>query len=389
VPWEERNIEQERLRFVAAWTSGARSKSELCRAFGVSRKAGYALMTRYAQRGVESLRDGSRRPHTHPNATPAAIVERIVAARRAHPTWGGRKLRGLLRRSDNSVAWPARSTFDQILSREGFVEHRLRRRRFPGPERRPCVDAEAPNESWSIDFKGWFRVGDGTRCDPLTLTDNFSRYLLLCKAVAAPRFEEVQRALEDVMREHGLPLALRSDNGPPFAGRGVGGLSRLAVWLVKLGITPDFIEPGKPQQNGRHERMHRTLKAETAKPPRRTIRAQQRAFDRFQRIYNELRPHQSLDDHPPAVLFAPSSRPFPRTLPHVHYDDGLETRSVRSNGCVKWEGEPLFLSETLIGERVAFVPLDNDVWLVRFSFLDLAVLDGLTRQLYPAGWSRT
>jgi putative transposase len=389
VPWKERKIEQERLRFVALWTAGDRSKSELCRSFGVSRKTGYELMARYEAMGLDGLRDGSRRPQTHPNATSAEIVERIVAARRMYPSWGGRKLRGLLRRADSSVAWPARSTFDAILDREGFVLHRHSRRRALGAEHRPCVQANATNDSWSVDFKGWFRVGDGTRCDPLTLTDNFSRYLLLCKAVAAPRFEPVKTALESVMREHGLPRALRSDNGPPFAGNGLAGLSRLAVWLVKLGIRPDFIEPGKPQQNGRHERMHRTLKAETAKPPCATVTEQQRAFDRFRHIYNDLRPHQALDDRTPADLFVSSPRALPRKLPRVVYDAGVETRSVRSNGCMKWKGKYLFLSETLAGERVSLTPLADDVWLLRFSFVDLAILDGFHGRLHPAGWSRT
>jgi putative transposase len=386
VPWEERKVEQERLRFVAAWMSGERSKVEVCRSFGVSRKTGYAVMARYAERGSDALRDESHEAHTHPNETPAAIVTRIVAARLAHPTWGGRKLRGFLRRADRATAWPVRSTFDQILHREGLVVPRRQRRQFPGPERRACIDADAPNDSWSVDFKGWFRVGDGTRCDPLTLTDNFSRYLFLCKAVARPQFAEVQRALEAVMREHGIPLALRSDNGPPFSSRALAGLSRLAVWLVKIGVRPDFIEPGKPQQNGRHERMHRTLKAETAKPPRETIRAQQRAFDRFRGIYNDLRPHQALDDHTPGALYLPSSRPFPRNLTPVTYDTGIETRSVRHNGCVKWAGQPLFLSEALVGERVGFTPIGDDVWLLRYSFLNLAVLDGFNRTLHPAGW---
>jgi transposase InsO family protein len=388
VPWKERKVEEERLRFVAAWLSGAHSKSELCRAYGVSRKTGYGVVARFAEKGADALRDGSHEAHTHPNATPPEIVARIEAARRAHPTWGGRKLRVLLRRSDRATAWPVRSTFDEILWRAGLVVPRRQRRQFPGPERRACIDAEAPNDSWSVDFKGWFRVGDGTRCDPLTLTDNFSRYLLLCKAVARPRFAEVQRALEAVMREHGLPLALRSDNGPPFSSCGLAGLSRLAVWLVKLGVRPDFIQPGKPQQNGRHERMHRTLKAETAKPPRETIRAQQRAFDRFRGIYNDLRPHQALDDHTPAALYMPSSRPFPRTLTSVTYDTGVQVRSVRHNGCVKWAGQPLFLSEALAGEHVAFSLIGEDVWLLRFSFLDLAVLDGFNRKLHPAGWAK-
>lgn len=386
MPWRERRIEQQRMEFVQACKRGERSMSDLCREFGISRKTGYAVLERYATRGAAGLYDTSRRPHSQPNATPDDVVSRILQLRRRRPTWGSRKLRGHLRIFEPDVAWPARSTFDEILTREGLVHPRSRRRRFPAPTRHSTIDAEAPNDSWSIDFKGWFRVGDGTRCDPLTVTDNFSRYLLLCRSLKRQRLDEVQRALERTFREYGIPQSLRSDNGSPFASRGIAGLSRFGIWLVKLGIRPDLIAPGKPQENGRHERMHRTLKAETATPPRASLRAQQEAFNRFQQIYNFERPHEALGDKTPAMFHTESLRPFPRRMAPVEYDSECIVRSVRHNGCVKWDARELFLGLPLVGEHVAFTEIRDNIWKVSFSFIDLAILDGATRRLHSMSW---
>jgi len=285
------------------------------------------MLQRHAEAGLPGLRDASRAPKTHPNQTPPEQEAAILRVRKAYPTWGSKKILSELDRERPDDDWPARSTVDEILRRAGVVtEHGKRPRRQPTSP--PRVEALAPNDVWSMDYKGCFRVGDGTRCDPLTIHDVHSRASLVCQAMVQPKSNDVRRRLEEAFGAFGLPKYMLSDGGPPFGFNGLGRLSRLGVWLVRLGVTPVLIEPGRPDQNGRHERFHETLKAETAQPPRSSIRAQQQAFDRFQETYNHERPHEALGMKPPGEVYELSARPLPSSLPEHQYADGLEQRSV-------------------------------------------------------------
>ena len=332
--------------------------TELCESFGISRNTGYKILNRYLRDGPEGLRDQSRAPRSHPNQTPPHVEAAILRVRRAHPTWGSKKILAVLEREHPGLVWPSRSTIDAVLNRAGVVTPRGRRRRRH-PSSPPVVEAMGPNDVWSIDYKGWFRVGDGTRCDPLTINDVFSRVSLECRAMVSPKLEDVRGRLEAIFSQFGLPTRILSDNGPPFGSTGLAGLTRLGVWLLRLGVQPVFIEPGRPDQNGRHERFHETLKAETANPPRASIRAQQASFTRFQTTYNEERPHEALGMLVPAQLWESSPRVLPTTLPEHQYPDEFETRRVRRDGTIKWAGDYVFLGEAMSGEVIGTKQVDE------------------------------
>ena len=325
--------------------------TELCARFGISRKTGYKILKRYDEEGPESLRGRSSAPHTHPNRIAGRIEAAILRVRKANARWGSKKILSVLEREGLLDGLPARSTVDAVLKRAGLVSPRRRSRRRL-PQAAPSVEAREPNDLWSMDYKGWFRVGDGTRCDPLTVNDACTRKSLECRALVSPKLDDVMRRLELVFWEFGLPGHILSDNGPPFGSRGLGGLSRLSVWLLRLGIQPVFIQPGHPEQNGRHERFHETLKAETAPPPRASIRAQQAAFDRFQQHYNWERPHEALGMQTPDEVYRPARRAMPAQLPEYEYGDQLEVRRVRHDGSMKWCSRFIFVGETLAGELV-------------------------------------
>ncbi len=379
MPWKETHVMEERLKFIGAYLEDEWSMTDLCRAFGISRQTGYKLVGRYRKEGVDGLRDHSRAPHRHPNEMARDVADRLVAARKAHPRWGPRKLRGWLVRKRPGRRWPARSTIGTLLKREGLVSPRRcvrRTPRCPGP----LSDAGAANDVWAADFKGWFRTGDGQRCEPLTISDGFSRFLITCWATARPDWTSTYPLFHRAFCEYGLPKVIRTDNGAPFASRGVGGLSRLSVWWIKLGIKPERIEPGKPYQNGRHERMHQTLKQETACPPHATRRAQQRSFQQFQEEYNFERPHEALDNATPADHYTASPRTYPRRL-EVDYPDHYVVRRVRSNGEIKWNGELHFLGQALYGEPVGLKQVSDRYWRIYFGSVPLATMDDHTDQL--------
>jgi transposase InsO family protein len=357
---------------VQEFEAGERSRAEVCRRHGVAPKTAYKWYARYLAEGVAGLADRPRRPYSQPQAVDEETVGAILAARAQHCSWGERKLHAWLERKQPQRDWPCPSTIGAILKRHGLT-HAGKRRRRASPSHQ-LIAPSAANQVWAIDFKGWFRTGDGKRCDPLTISDTHSRYLLRCQAVDETGGAFVQPLLEATLREYGLPERIRSDNGPPFASTGIGGLSRLSVWWLRLGIVPERIEPGHPEQNGRHERMHRTLKQETALPPARSARAQQRAFDRFRREYNQERPHEALAMATPASLYVASPRPFPEKLPELEYPAGFAQRRVELHGAINWRHERVFLGETLAGETVGLEELE-DGWRVWFGPLPLAWLD--------------
>ena len=304
MPWQEESTMQLRRQFIQDVQSGATPFTELCRAYGISRKTGYKCLDRYEAGGLPGLADRSRRPQHSPRATPPELVRALLEARHHHPTWGPRKLLRLLRQELPDAPWPARSTIALHLHRAGLVVTPRRVRR-PGHPGRPQAPMDAPNAIWTVDFKGQFKLGDGQYCYPLTVADGYSRLLLRCQALTSTQGVESRPVFQRAFEEYGLPTRIRSDNGVPFATQALGRLSPLSVWWMRLGILPDLTEPASPQQNGRHERMHRTLKAECTRPPRATRRAQQRRFDTWRTEYNELRPHEALHDATPAFLLYP------------------------------------------------------------------------------------
>jgi transposase InsO family protein len=380
LPWKETSVESERLQFIERYCAGEETVAELCRRFGISRKTGYKLIDRYEAYGEGGLLDLSRAPHHHPNATPTQVAERIVEAKRKRPTWGPKKIVARLRSIEPEVLWPSPSTASGILDRAGLVRRRKRRRRATSWGE-PFAHAQHPNDVWSIDLKGWFRTGDGKRIDPLTAQDAMSRYLLVCDGLDRPTGPEVKRSLERAFREYGLPRVIRTDNGPPFASVGLGSLTPLSAWWVKLGIVPERIEPGHPEQNGRLERLHRTLKADTATPPEATRRRQRRALDHFRHSYNVERPHEALGQRPPSLLYVPSFKPYPARLSSPQYGAGVTVRSVRSNGEIKWKGDLVYVSETLKGEPIGLVPQDDCRWTVHFGPLLIGLLDDQTKRI--------
>jgi len=343
---------KERQRLIQAYVTGRYTVTELAEDFGVSRKTAHKWLRRFAQNGPAGLADRFHAAHSHPNATPEEVAAAIIREKRAHPTWGPLKLLPTAADSPEVVAaWPAPSTRGGILARAGLTQLRRRRRRV-APSSKPFSVCDQPNALWCADFKGWFRTQDGQRCDPLTVSDAYSRMLLYCQGLRRPDYAHVRPAFEAVFRKYGLPDAIRTDNGPPFASVAAGGLSPLAVWWVKLGIRPERIEPGHPEQNGRHERMHLTLKQECCRPPAATPAAQQLRFDAFGHTFNFQRPHQALGLQPPAAFYQSSPRPYPATLEDPLYPAAAAIRRVRSNGEIRWKGNLVFLSEALVGQAV-------------------------------------
>ena len=380
MPWKETCRMDERTQFIARVLAGEEAMTALCREYGISRKTGYKWLGRYRGEGAAGLRERSHAPLRHGQAHDVTVMQAVLGLRERWPHWGPKKLRVKLAERHPELAVPAASTIGEWLRREGLVGRARRRRHCPAYTQ-PFAAVTAANDVWCSDFKGWFRTGDGQRCDPFTLTDAHSRYLLRCQAVARPDEEHVRPIFEAAFREHGLPLAIRSDNGPPFASAGAGGLSRLAVWWIKLGIRPERIVAGKPQQNGRHERLHRTLKQETAAPAAVSLLAQQQRFDEFCRVYNTERPHEALAQQTPAALYQCSPRSYPARLDEPGYGSDVAVRRVRSKGQIKWAGELIFVGEVLIGEPVGVSETDSGDWLVRFADVELGYIDLARRRL--------
>ncbi len=375
MPWRETCIMDQRMSFVVACLESDESVSELCRHYGISRKSGHKWLGRYRELGSAGLEDRSRAPLSHGRSLDEATASAVLAVRHCHPSWGPRKVKAWLEDQDGSRSWPAASTIGALFDRCGLTRARKRRQRT-AVQTRPFAACRAPNDVWCVDFKGWFMTGDGVRVDPLTISDGHSRYLLCCHAVGRPDEAHVWPQFEAAFYEYGLPSAVRSDNGPPFAGRGAAGLSRLSVKLIKAGVTVDRIEPGKPQQNSRHERLHLTLKQETASPPAASLSEQIEQFRRFCETYNHERPHEALGQRPPARVYRPSPRRYDGILRSPDYDEGIAVRQVRHCGVIKWRGREIFVSSALKGEPVGLHGIAEDTWLVKYGPVVLGTIKG-------------
>jgi len=381
MPWKECSVMEERLRFVARLLDGE-SMSEVCREFGISRKTGYKIFTRYKDQGVEALCDRSRRPVRYANQLPPQIENQIVTLKQEKPHWGARKIRELLvRRLAGDIRIPAKSTIHAVLHRHGLVQG-IRRPR-PRAHGTPLSPGIAPNDLWCADFKGEFKLGNGQYCYPLTVTDHASRYLLLCEALDSVREDPAITAFQQLFLERGLPAAIRSDNGVPFASpNALFNLSKLSVWWLRLGIAIERIRPGRPQQNGRHERMHLTLKKEATRPPGMNSLQQQARFDVFVSEFNHERPHEALAMKMPGETYSPSPRPY-LGLPELNYP--LHDRDVLVTACgrICMHRKKINVSGVLAGQRLGIKEVDEGIWIVSFMHYDLGYIDLEQKTLQP------
>lgn len=373
MPWSQTSPMDQRTQFIADFLRETLSVTELCELYQVSRKTGYKWIDRYLRHGPAGLVEHSRRPACSPNATPNEIVQAFLDVRRRHPTWGAKKLLAIVHKRYPRWDLPGRSTVCDILSRHGMVPKQRNRRKIGHPGK-PTSAILAPNDTWCADFKGQFKTGDGIYCYPLTVTDGYSRYLLGCQGLLTTAVREAKPVFTRLFKEFGLPTRIRTDNGVPFATNTLARLSRLSAWWVRLGIVPELIEPGKPQQNGRHERMHKTLKAEATKPSAGNLAAQQRKFNRFRIEFNDERPHEALDQQTPGALYVPSRREMPNKLPPLEYPDRFEVRYVSANGGIRWNNGWLNVSIVCVGEYVGLEEIDDGVWNVYFGTLKLGRL---------------
>lgn len=366
MPWKDRSVIQERRCFIRDHMTGLESVAELCRRYRISRQTGHKWIRRFEHEGFPGLEDRSRRPKSCVHSVPEPVAKELMQARRRHPTWGARKLLMLLRRRHPDWHLPSPSTAHDVIKRAGLVKKRRKSLKRPHPGR-PLTPMDQPNAVWTADFKGQFKTLDGLYVYPLTIQDGYSRFLLQVHGMLHPRLEPTKDVFTRAFQEYGLPERIRTDNGAPFAATALGRLSRLSVWWIRLGILPELIEPGKPQQNGRHERMHRTLKKETAIPPKKSRLAQQRRFNSFRREFNYERPHEALGQRTPAELYMASPRPYPTRLPPIDYPAHFEVRLVSTNGGIRWANHWVNVS-TILGEHyIGLEEIDDGIWHVYFG----------------------
>ena len=381
MPWQQTCVMQERVKFIMDVLDGTYTMTDLCAYYDISRKTGYKWLDRHLEGGFEALRNHSRAPHNHPNEISPEVKDSILAVKGRFPKWGAPKIRSRLQRIH--PAWnnyPAISTIGLFLHQQGLTCPRKRHRKAT-PTELPMTKGYYSNQVWSADFKGHFRTGDNSRCNPLTISDYASRYLLCCQHLDRMSYKQVRRRFERVFREYGLPEVIRTDNGSPFASRGLGGLSRLSCWWLRLGIHPERIEPGHPEQNGRHERIHKTLKSYTVCPAAQTLLRQQKRFDAFCVEYNEHRPHEALDMHTPSESYTSSSKTFPSRLPEFNYGDHMQVRRVYAHGDITHQGRRLFLSESLSGEYIGLEQVDEDMSLLWYCDYLLGQLNHRRRRV--------
>lgn len=372
MPWRTSTVEKERARFVMEAEVSDLSHAELCRRYGISRPTGYKWIRRFEKEALRGLRDRSHCPHSCPHATTPSVVERILEIRKRRG-WGARKIRTKLEEDPEIAVAPSLDTIQRILGKHGCIKPRKprRQRTHSGP---PLPIPPQPNATWTADFKGEFRMKDGNLCFPLTILDGHSRFLLACQGMLTLDLQATIRRFDRLFREFGLPHRIRTDNGHPFASRAIAGLSQLSVRWISLGIVPELIEPGKPQQNGRHERMHRTLKEETATPPARNLRAQQRSFNRFRGVYNVERPHEALNMETPSAVYRASERPLTRPEPPA-YPAHYELRLVAGDATIRWKKRKVFVSTLLKRHYIGLEQIGDGVWSVYFGPVHLGWLD--------------
>ena len=380
MPWKETDPMCQRTEFVALHRSGLFSVTELCHRFGISRKTGYKWLERFEQEGADGLRERSHATRSCPHKTAPDAAALLLAARQSHPSWGPKKLLAYLSKRHPGRALPAASTVGDLLKRNGLISGK-RRRKWGHPGAVP-LQATAPNQLWCADFKGQFKMSDGQYCFPLTVTDAHSRYLLACDGHLSTQARGAIATFERLFREYGLPQAIRTDNGVPFATSAIVGLSQLSVWWTKLGIAHQRIEPGKPQQNGRHERMHKTLKAEATKPAQKNLQAQQDRFDTFRHGFNAERPHEAIGQRTPASLYVPSSRALPCKLATPHYPEHFQVRLVSGAGTFRLHGWQTHLSEVLSGQYIGLEEVDEGAWTIWFFERELGRFDQRSGRLY-------
>lgn len=374
MPWQETLLMDQRVQFIADYQREVFDLADLARRYGISRKTAYKWIDRYEADGPPGLLDRSRRPACCPHATPTPISEALLELRRRHPTWGAKKLVKVLSKRQPTWDLPARSTICDLLDRAGLITPK-RRHTTPGHPGRPLTPMTAPNGTWTADFKGQFKTRNGVYCYPLTIVDGFSRYLLACQGLLSTAVAPARPTFLRLFREYGLPEMIRTDNGVPFATTALGRLSTLSVWWIRLGIRPELIEPASPQQNGRHERMHRTLKAEATRPPSANLQAQQVRFNRFRQEYNDERPHEALNQETPASLYFPSPRELPNRLAPIEYPGHFEVRLVSRNSGIRWKKHWVCVTHTLAGEYVGLEEVDDGLWDVYFGPVKLGRMD--------------
>jgi len=370
----------QRVQFIADYQRAVFDITALARRYGISRKTAYKWIDRYETGGPAGLVDRSRRPAHSPQATPEHVVSALLEVRRRHPSWGAKKLLKVVSTRQPTWTLPARSTVCDLLDRAGLITTR-RRTPVPAHPGRSLIPMTSPNGTWTADFKGQFKTRNGVYCYPLTVVDGYSRYLLACHGLLSTAIAGARPVFLRLFQEYGLPGIIRTDNGVPFATTALGRLSTLSVWWIRLGILPELIAPASPQQNGRHERMHRTLKAEATRPPSGTLRAQQVRFNRFRQEYNHERPHEALDQETPATHYLPSPRQLPRRLPPLEYPGHFEVRLVSRNSGIRWKTRWVCVTHTLAGEYVGLEEVDDGLWDVYFGPLKLGRMDERRQQI--------
>lgn len=379
MPWSSVSAMEQRQQFIREYFQGIYSVTFLAARYGISRTTAYKWIDRFDAEGPAGLVERSRRPHGCSHRTPDWISSELVRFHKIQEM-GAKKVRRMFSDAYPYLKPPALSTVAAILDRNGCVTKRKRRPRVGHPGR-PVTDALAPNDIWAVDYKGEFPTRDGIYCYPLTITDQHSRFILACTALTSTSRGEARPVFVRAFREFGLPNRIRSDNGPPFASMAIGRLSRLSVWWIKLGITPELIQPGCPQQNGRHERMHKTLKKHTAKPPAANRQAQQRKFNKFITVFNTIRPHEALGQDKPVQHYEPSPRPYPEKLPEIEYPGEFIVRRVSNSGCIRWSSEPIHVSSVLAQEPIGLEEIDNGLWDVYFGPVRIGQLDEETSRI--------
>jgi transposase InsO family protein len=386
MPWMDVTLMDTKLRFVRAYDQEVRSRrktmSGLCGEYGIARKTGYKFIARRERDGLAGLIEQSRAPHSGRHWYDPEVVERVLELRAQFPHWGAETILSSLGRDEPDLILPSTSTAQGWLKQAGLVQAVRKQRRHPHPGKPLEQILDRPNQQWSIDVKGQFRTRDRRECFPLTMADSFSRYLLACQALTSTSFESVWHWLERLFRQYGLPESLLSDNGSPFASNSVARLSKLSVRCIRLGIVRKLTQPGRPQQNGRHERIHLHMDPLVCQHPEANARRHQRHFDWFVDHHNNVRPNQALGGKLPSELYAPSPRPYPPRLPQIEYAPHVQVRRVRSSGEILWRGQWFYISEALVGEWVGFEKVTDQMWVLRFGPVDLGLYSERDKKLY-------